>query len=120
MKSSLRAADKRSTLKTEVLPARYVASTTGYECSLAQVAHRETAVAANGKQPIEVRPAGNGWKVRRGESERWYATRFEAEFAAREAARSEHAEFVLKDDRGGVRAISTYGAERHDPRVGDR
>jgi hypothetical protein len=70
-------------------------------------------------EPIEVRPARDGWKLRRGDSERWFATQLEAELSARDLARSSRAEFVLKDERGSVRAISTYGDQRHDPRAGD-
>ena len=69
-----------------------------------------------GRKVIEVRPAGRGgWEVREGEATRsTYATQREAEVSGREIARSEHAEFVLRDDDGGVRAISTYGTAPHE------
>ena len=67
-------------------------------------------------EPIEVRRTRDGWKVRRVNWERWYRTQLEAELSARELARSNHAEFVLKDERGGVRVISTYG-DRHELRA---
>ena len=70
-------------------------------------------MAGDGRNAFEVRPARDGWVVRHGEFERWYRTQFEAELSARNAARSEHVEFVLKDDCGGVSAISTYGDERY-------
>jgi hypothetical protein len=64
---------------------------------------------------IEVRPADDGWIVRRGEYKRWYRTELEAELSARNLARSEHVEFVLKDNRGEVRAVSTYGDRTSRP-----
>jgi len=64
---------------------------------------------ATDRRNIEVRPIRDGWIVRRGEQERWYRTQLEAEVSARKLARSEHVMFVLKDNRGGVRAIATYG-----------
>ena len=76
--------------------------------------HQENAlVPAAAKKPIEVRPGNDGWEVtRRGETKRsWYATQPEAERSGRELARCDHAEFVLMDDDGRVRAISTYGNE---------
>jgi hypothetical protein len=66
---------------------------------------------ANGREPVEVRPCGDGWEVgRRGGAARaWYPTQPEADRAGREIARREHLEFVLLDRDGDARAISTYG-----------
>ena len=68
---------------------------------------------ADARKPIEVRPCIFGWEVhRRGEAKRSvYTTQLEAERSGRERARSEHAELVLIDDNGSVRAISTYGVD---------
>jgi hypothetical protein len=67
----------------------------------------------DGSEPIEVRPGSDGWEVvRRGETKRSiYPTQLDAERSGREIARREHAEFVLLDDDGRIRAVSTYGKD---------
>jgi Uncharacterized protein conserved in bacteria (DUF2188) len=77
-------------------------------------------VSDDARKPIEVRPGTRGtWDVRQGEIKRsTYPTQLEAEISGREIARSEHAEFVLKDHDGCARAIARYGPAPHDSRKG--
>jgi len=65
---------------------------------------------------VYVQPHSDGWEVKKKGNERASAvtdTKKEAEKIGRDAARKEHSELVIKDERGRIQDKDSHG---HDPR----
>jgi hypothetical protein len=65
---------------------------------------------------VYVQPHADGWQVKKQGNERASAvteTKKEAEKIGRDAARKEHSELVIKDQRGRIQDKDSHG---HDPR----